>query len=598
MVKVNYTADNDGYHVDRHIQDGFIDIPSSVVQRTQVAVAKPIVNQAQVHSPLQVKLPITITPTDENQDKKSNYDLVASIISQLTPHIQESVSTSLDGNSGKKNIAKPKPNLGVQASRLPISNPTKKIATLRTQLPKPKPILSKPVDIVNKRTTDYDLVSKIIGQLTPHIKESVSSSLSSDVGANRPPSELSDLQEIHIKTPYLRDSVSSNLEANNNNQNRGTITQPSPRYRTPTGPLLNKHQATDENIADSILAKLTPSIVSNVRESLSSSEYKTSSSSPSRNYKQGEQYININQGSDENIADAILAKLTPSIISNVRKSLDSTDFITRLSSQPSNYQIDKESVGLNQASDQKIADDILAKLTPSIISNVRETFESSNYGTPLPSQSTNYQISKQSNNPNQSSDQKIADDILAKLTPSIVSNLRTSLDSSNYGTDISSRPDIYKIEEQSANLNQAYDQNIADTILAKLAPSIISNVRKSLGENEYRASLGSYPNSYQNEEQYPGVDIKTTDEELAEKILGELSPFIEGSLTTYLSNKKGFGQPKDVFEAGTETTDEDTSFVTDLVAELTPTIQTLTRNKLRNEQKNAETSYASLFKGK
>ena len=112
LVKVNYTADNDGYHVDRYIEQGFVDFssPAVVEVRKPVAIApKPINQVTSVYAQRPVTLPpIIVKPQmaekKENEEKR-DYDLVASIIKQLTPHIQESVSSSLDGGDSRPSVA-------------------------------------------------------------------------------------------------------------------------------------------------------------------------------------------------------------------------------------------------------------------------------------------------------------------------------------------------------------------------------------------------------------------------------------------------------------------------------------------------------------
>ena len=86
MVKVNYTADNDGYHVDRYIEQGFVDFssPAVVNVRKPVAIAPKPINQV---TPVYVQRPVTLPPIivkpqmaeKKENEEKTDYDLVASI---------------------------------------------------------------------------------------------------------------------------------------------------------------------------------------------------------------------------------------------------------------------------------------------------------------------------------------------------------------------------------------------------------------------------------------------------------------------------------------------------------------------------------------
>lgn len=84
LITVSYTAGADGYQETRTVEPQFITIrakPGNVVQEP-VAVPKPS--------------PVFSKPAPKPQEE-SNEDLIAKIISQLTPFIKSTVSNSLGG---------------------------------------------------------------------------------------------------------------------------------------------------------------------------------------------------------------------------------------------------------------------------------------------------------------------------------------------------------------------------------------------------------------------------------------------------------------------------------------------------------------------
>ena len=81
LITVRYTADDNGYQEIREVQEGFVSIRSKPVKK-EIVVAKPA-------PPKPAPRPVSV-PKKEN-----NVDLVAKIISQLTPFIKTTVSDSL-----------------------------------------------------------------------------------------------------------------------------------------------------------------------------------------------------------------------------------------------------------------------------------------------------------------------------------------------------------------------------------------------------------------------------------------------------------------------------------------------------------------------
>ena len=164
------------------MQQGFIADPNqlAVVQKPQVTVVKPIVTP-----PPPRPVPVVITTTTPKPT--NTFDLIGSIIKQLTPHIKDSVSSSLGGNKGTPtNFDKPKPAIIRPPLRvtIPKPKPVRVIDPIPTRSPVNQPIV---LDFENKfpgkNENDDDLVKRIISQLTPHIKQSVTKSLD---GKNTP----------------------------------------------------------------------------------------------------------------------------------------------------------------------------------------------------------------------------------------------------------------------------------------------------------------------------------------------------------------------------------------------------------------------------
>ena len=125
---------------------------------------------------------------------------------------------------------------------------------------------------------------------------------------------------------------------------------------------------------------------------------------------------------------------------------------------------------------------------------------------------------------------------------------------------------------------------MVEKILAEISPLIITNVRKSLGKSNYRTPLGPQTTVYENGKQSSGFNSKGSDNELVEKILAELSPFIEGAITSHFSNENVSTQSKHDsepdFYIGKGAGGDDKQFVNSLISELLPTIQTLIRGQL------------------
>ena len=365
-------------------------------------------------------------------------------------------------------------------------------------------------------------------------------------------------------TPSIKQSVRSTLKAVDGSPNNFDKT----------------NQATDERIADEILLKLTPSIKSNVRDLLGKGVDPSQTSSLD--------VYNYEQPAGGDLIKTIIKQLTPSIKQSVRSTLKAVD------GSPNNF--DKT----NQATDERIADEILLKLTPSIKSNVGEILGKNN------------DVFTTSSLDNHNSQEQVEKDfinnIIEKLSPSIKDSVASTLRVTSDISDPNLRGIIQSDKSPAIGLgnspliNQPIDESIVDTILSALTPSIISNVRKSLGgqnsDSKNRLLFSQATKSSQNGKpkfpNFPEVsDAKLTkiggnDEELAEQILSELSPFIEGSIGRYFSNE----------DAGGKSSVEDEKFADNLITELLPTIQTLVTRKLGNNNKNTETGYTPFFNEK
>lgn len=87
LITVSYTAGPDGYLETRNVQEGFVSIRQASGSAPSAAPARPVA----VVAPVQQQVSTASSSGDS--------DLVAKIISQLTPFIQQTVSTTLSSSS-------------------------------------------------------------------------------------------------------------------------------------------------------------------------------------------------------------------------------------------------------------------------------------------------------------------------------------------------------------------------------------------------------------------------------------------------------------------------------------------------------------------
>lgn len=95
LITVTYTAGPMGYQEERSVQQNFVAIRAKPIT-TQIVSAAPSVSK--VEEVVQLVRP-AVQATVQQTAGTSDADLIARIISQLTPFIRESVTTSLGGQS-------------------------------------------------------------------------------------------------------------------------------------------------------------------------------------------------------------------------------------------------------------------------------------------------------------------------------------------------------------------------------------------------------------------------------------------------------------------------------------------------------------------
>ena len=144
------------------------------------------------------------------------------------------------------------------------------------------------------------------------------------------------------------------------------------------------------------------------------------------------------------------------------------------------------------------------------------------------------------------------------------------------------------------------DQSALNRILSQLTPLIITNVQKSLNSSDYKKPLGSKGIIYQNDKQSSGfISEGSSDNQLVERILLELSPFIEGAIARYFSNQnlsQTNSQPDFYVDSSEDINDQ--QLVNTILTELLPTIQMIIKGKLSNETENRKNVHTPFFNGK
>ena len=493
-----------------------------------VAPYRPVVRVQSAPKPVPKLIPIELKPIRKvSKPKDETFDLVGRIIGQLTPHIKQSVSSSLDVGSDTTDprlrtiIQEPT----AQNNRLYGLQPINSESTFKansdglTKLVKSNPSQGyRPrgrvdKDKSNKISSENALIEKIIGNLTPQIEDSVSSIFNVAEDINRP-----DLVGF-VKGSKSRSGSATGskpLLSLSGTNSQGTL----PYYNT----IGNGKQGSDDNLADEILSKLTPSIQTNVKSILDKNAFSYSS-----------------EKSDEAIADDILANLAPSIESNVKNILGTRNVgfdgitpkskvvskINRVSGQSPIYSAKTSPVNTifynNPNTDERLADEILSKLTPSIQTNVQSILR----------KNTPSYI-------NQESDEKLADDILASLTPSIENNVKsilsqdTGIKSNNanaYNSDVSTNP----LQAYLIGINGPTKGNdqIIDTVIKQLSPQIETSVASIFnGAEDDNLSKRTTPIrgfSYSDE---------NADEKIADEILAKLAPSVTSSVKGLFGQKE------------------------------------------------------------
>lgn len=623
-MTVNYTADNDGYHVDRFVQEGFIDVGYRPPVTTKRPVPRP--------TPRPSIRPTTVRPLPVTTQKpKSDFDLIGDIIKQLTPHIKDSVHSSLGSSPGAASKYSSKPVMPkitpVVAYKSPTLAPYRPVTRAKSA-PKPAPKLIpielKPIRTVSKpKDETFDLVGRIIGQLTPHIKQSVSYSLGGDVSD---PRLRTIIQEPKTQNDQLYDmqpiNPESTFKANSDDLIKLVKSNPSQGYQPRRRVDKDKDNkvSSEKALIQKMIVNLTPQIkdsvssIFNVAEDINRPDLvgfvkgsktrsgSTTSSKPLISLSRTDStdkmpYYNTilsgKQSSDDNLADKILSKLTPSIQTNVKSILDKNAF---------SYSNDK--------SDETIADDILAKLAPSIESNVKNILVASNSGlgsiTPkskevskinrVSGSSPIYPIGTYNpvegisyNNPN--TDERLADEILSKLTPSIQTNVQSILG-----------------KNTPSYINQQSDDKLAEDILASLTPSIENNVKSILSQDNgiIPGIKSNNPKAYKSDTSTNplqayliGINDPSKDnEQIIDTVIKQLSPQIENSVASIFNFAEDDNQSKRIapirsFSYADKNADE--KLADEILAKLAPSVTSSVKGLLG--QKQTKNSGDSLFSG-
>ena len=506
---------------------------------------KPIVNPILAPKATPKLIPVEITPIKKTSEPKdSTFDLVGRIIGQLTPHIQRSVSSSLDpnnaGNIADSNLKLADPRIRTITQRRKDQNdqsynlkPIDPDYTYKAnddglikffnskQSPVNQP--SRRVGNIGSSSAEKNIIGKIVGNLTPQIKDSVSSIFNVAEDINHP-----DLAGI-IKGSVTDDGTSRVV-------NQGGPLSRS--YNTQKASSLNSfsydNQGTDDALADAILTKLSPSIQANVKSIL------------------GKNTPYIDNDSDDKLADDILAKLSPSIQSDVKSILDSNAYT-------------------NQESDEKIADSILAKFAPSIETNVKSLLGIGNGATSANGQNTRVDSGtrKKSNRPLQTysygansplkDNEKIINSVINQLSPQIKDSVSSIF---NVAEDIN-HPDLAGIIKGSISddgksrvansgkpLSKSYNTKKTSPINTFSAYSGSSQPTQSTSSDTFSYdNQGPYKVSsdnflgYQPARPAKNVDSSSAEETIINKIIGNLQPQIKSSVASIFNVAEDINNP-------------------------------------------------------
>ena len=532
--------------------------PIVAYKPTTVAPYIPVVRTKPAPKPVPKLIPIELKPIRKVPEPNDNFDLVGRIIGQLTPHIKQSVSSSLDVGS---DAIDPRLRTIVQQPKSPNSdlhelkpvNPDhtykandKGLIKIVKSTPSQGYLPRRRVDKVNKISAEDSLIGKIVGDLTPQIKDSVSSIFNVAEDINR---------------PDLASFVTGSKSTSGAAKGKNPVSPLSRTYSTDQTSSFNTYsfnnQAADDDLADDILSKLTPSIQTNVKSILDKNAFSYTD--------------NV---SDDKLADDILASLAPSIETNVKSILGTGNselgsivpkslVVTKLNqvTEPSKtYSFETNNPTLDN---EKIIESVIKQLSPQIQDSVTSIFtvaEDINHpelvdfktgsksrasvskgSKPFRPLSRTYNGGKTStlntlSYANPSSDKSLADDILSKLTPSIQTSVQSILNQNN-----------------PSYTSQASDDKLADDILAKLTPSIENNVKNILGKNNdiVLGSKSKITNVYNSDKSSNplqayliGIDESTqSNEKIIDTVIKQLSPQIEDSVASIFNVAEDINHP-------------------------------------------------------
>lgn len=113
LITVKYTAGPDGYLETRNVQEGFV-----VIRQKSNSAPALAVTQTQVRP---IAVPQQTTTLTSSTATTGDSDLVAKIISQLTPFIQDTVSNSLSSTSSQQGISRPTVSAAPIATSVPLA---------------------------------------------------------------------------------------------------------------------------------------------------------------------------------------------------------------------------------------------------------------------------------------------------------------------------------------------------------------------------------------------------------------------------------------------------------------------------------------------
>ena len=129
------------------------------------------------------------------------------------------------------------------------------------------------------------------------------------------------------------------------------------------------------------------------------------------------------------------------------------------------------------------------------------------------------------------------------------------------------------------------DQNLVERIMTQLTPLILRSVPTSSMSNDNSQLSLSQGELYHTKDP-SSFNVGSSDNELVDAILAQLTPHIEGSITGYLNTEYASSNPKPQSKIGSSTEESndknERNFINSIISNLTPHIQTLVASSLDN----------------